>query len=362
MSAVSDSRIRLRYTLKRADFSLDVDARIPASGITGLFGRSGAGKTTLLRLIAGLDSPDEGMLEIDGDTLQDSEERLSTAVHRRRIGYVFQEPRLFPHLDVRGNLLYGYRRASGKRGFEFDTVVELLDLSSLLTRRTAGLSGGEAQRVAIARALLCSPRLVLMDEPVVALDATRKAEVMPFILKAAETLDVPILYVSHNIDEICQLCDQLLVIDGGQSIAVGELQEVLVRTDIPVLAGDEAGAVIVAGVREYDADYGLSKLITSAGPMWVRGEYARDSRVRVRLRANDVSICRQAPTDTSILNTLPARVVRIRPETKSSVLVHLQAADEQLLARITRKSSDELRLDTNDEVIAQIKSVSVRSI
>ena len=362
MNSVPESRIRLSYKLKRDEFSLDVDTSLPADGITGVFGRSGAGKTTLLRLIAGLETPDEGMLEIGGDTLQDSEERSSTAVHHRRIGYVFQEPRLFPHLDVRGNLQYGYKRARSRRGFEFDTVVDLLDLSSLLPRRTTKLSGGEAQRVAIARALLCSPRLLLMDEPVVALDASRKADVLPFILKAAQTLDVPMLYVSHNIDEICQLCDQLLVIDAGQSIATGALQDVLVRTDLPVLAGEEAGAVIVARVREYDANYGLSRLITSAGPMWVRGEYVPDTEVRVRLRANDVSICRQAPTDTSILNTLPARVIRIKPETKATVLVHLQAADDQVIARITRKSSEELKLDADDEVIAQIKSVSVRNV
>lgn len=362
MTTVAESKVRIAYKLRRGAFSLEVDANLPASGITGIFGRSGAGKTTLLRLIAGLDAPDEGLLEIGSETLQDSEERMSTAVHRRRIGYVFQEPRLFPHLDVRGNLQYGYRRATGKRGFDFDAVIELLDLQSLLSRRTHGLSGGEAQRVAIARALLCSPRLLLMDEPVVALDASRKAEVLPFILKAAETLGVPMLYVSHNIDEICQLCDQLLVIDEGLSIASGELQEVLVRTDIPVLAGEEAGAMLVATVRDFDTNYGLSKLITSAGPMWVRGEYAPDTQVRVRLRANDVSLCRQTPSDTSILNTLPARIIRIKPESTSSVLVHLQAADDQIVARITRKSAVELKLDADDEVIAQIKSVSVRNV
>lgn len=362
MSVIPENKIRFAYKLQRAPFALDVDASLPATGITGVFGRSGAGKTTLLRLIAGLDTPDEGRLEIAGDTVQDSDERISTAVHRRRIGYVFQEPRLFPHLDVHGNLQYGHKRARGRRGFEFDAVIELLDLAALLPRRTAGLSGGEAQRVAIARALLCAPRILLMDEPVVALDASRKSEVLAFIQRAAETLDVPILYVSHNIDEICQLCDQLLIIDDGQSIAAGELQEVLVRTDIPVLAGDEAGAVIIAEVRQFDADYGLSRLITSAGPMFVRGEYSPGAQVRVRLRANDVSLCRQAPTDTSILNTLPARIVRIKPETKSSVLVHLQAGDDQIVARITRKSSDDLKLDADDEVIAQIKSVSVRNV
>lgn len=362
MSSMPENRIRLRYKLARGDFSLDVEAGLPAMGITGVFGRSGAGKTTLLRLIAGLEKPDLGVLQIGSETLEDSDERRSIAVHRRRIGYVFQEPRLFPHLDVRGNLQYGYKRASGKRGIDFDAVVELLDLSSLMRRRTTGLSGGESQRVAIARALLSSPRLLLMDEPVVALDAARKAEVLPFILQAAQALDVPILYVSHNIDEICQLCDQLLIIDEGQSIVAGELQEVLVRTDIPVLAGEEAGAVVIATVREFDANYGLSRLITSAGPMWVRGEYAPDSKVRVRLRANDVSVCRQAPTDTSILNMLPARVIRIKPESVSSVLVHLQAAEDQVVARITRKSCDELGLEAGDEVIAQIKSVSVRHL
>lgn len=362
MNTVSDNKIRLRYKLDREDFALDIDASIASSGITGMFGRSGAGKTTLLRLIAGLDTPDAGFLTIGNDTLQDSKDGVSTAVHRRKIAYVFQEPRLFPHLDVRGNLQYGYQRARGKRGFDFDAVVNLLDLSSLLERRTGRLSGGEAQRVAIGRALLCSPRLVLMDEPVASLDASRKAEVLPFILKTNMTFNVPILYVSHNIDEICQLCDQLVILDNGQSIVAGELQDVLMRTDIPVLAGDEAGAVIIATVRSHDADYGLSTLITSAGPMWVRGEYGLESKVRLRLRANDVSVCRDTPIDTSILNTLPARVIRIQPETRSTVLVHLQAAEEQLLARITRKSCDDLKIEPDDAVIAQVKSVSVRSI
>ncbi|MDP6675547.1 MAG: molybdenum ABC transporter ATP-binding protein, partial [Gammaproteobacteria bacterium] len=208
--------VTLRYLLNRADFSLDVDLSIPLRGITGIFGESGSGKTALLRCIAGLEKPAIGQLAINGDTWQDTLQKLSRAVHERQIGYVFQEPRLFDHLDVSSNLEYGRsRRHDEKNSIELGQIIDLLGLNGLLQRRTDELSGGEAQRVAIARALLCAPRLVLMDEPLAALDRARKEEILPFLDRLHTELSVPILYVSHSIEEVCRLCDHLIIIDQG---------------------------------------------------------------------------------------------------------------------------------------------------
>ncbi|NNC77563.1 MAG: molybdenum ABC transporter ATP-binding protein [Woeseiaceae bacterium] len=347
--------------MHRDAFSMDMDATLPARGITGIFGRSGAGKTMLLRCIAGLEKANEARFVIDNETWADTEERVRLPAHRRNIGYVFQEPRLFPHLNVRRNLLYGRKRTKARHDVSFDQVVEVLGLSSLLARRTDKLSGGEAQRVAIGRALLRSPRLMLMDEPVAALDAARKSEVLPFVASVQQHFGIPILYVSHNIDEISQICDQLMIIDGGCVAASGTLQDVLLRTDIPVLADEEAGAVIFGSARSYDEKYGLTTVITTAGPMWIAGQYEPESKLRLRLRANDVSLCLVTPADTSILNTLPAKVVRIQEEANVTVLVHVQAGEERIVARITRRSADELKLEAGSDVVAQIKSVLVRS-
>lgn len=351
----------MHYGLQRGDFALDVEADLSMRGITGIFGPSGAGKTSLLRCIAGLEKPAVGKLVVDGDTWQDSDAGLDRATHQREIGYVFQEPRLFPHLDIRDNLNFGRKRSGDKRGFEFDQVVELLGLGSLLHRRTQTISGGEAQRVAIGRALLRSPRVILMDEPVVALDAARREEVLPFIDRLHANLNVPVLYVSHNIDEICLLCDQLLIVDDGHALVHGQLQDVLTRTDLPVLAGDEAGSVVSATCKSYDDDYALTEVAVSAGSLWVPGRFDASRKLRLRLRANDISLVRERPRQSSILNLLPATVDHIQQETESSVLVHLIAGEDRILSRITRRSAADLALDSGDEVIAQIKSVSVRT-
>jgi len=214
-----DNGIRLRVGWQRDGFGLDVDLELALRGITGIFGPSGAGKSTLLRCLAGLERPDCAEFRVDDRVLDDSEHGVRTAVHERRIGYVFQEPRLFGHLDVGGNLDYSLKRRAGDSGPARDEVVELLHLAPLLDRRTATLSGGEAQRVAIGRALLSAPRLLLMDEPVSALDVERRNDVLPFVERVHAEFDVPILYVSHNIDEIALLCDQLVVMQDGRVVA-----------------------------------------------------------------------------------------------------------------------------------------------
>lgn len=355
---VADDTMRIRYELARPSFRLDVDARLPLTGITGIFGPSGAGKTTLLRCIAGLEQDATGTLVVQGEVWQDPD--TCRPVHEREVGYVFQEPRLFSHLSVRRNLEYALKRARSGNGEDLGRVVSLLDLGPLLHRMPANLSGGEAQRVAIGRALLRSPKIILMDEPVAALDAERRSDVLPFIQTLQQSLGVPILFVSHNIDEICSLCDQLLVIDEGCSLAHGPLQEVLMRTDLPVLRGEEAGSVLDAMTVAYDTRYGLTEVSVSAGTLWVPGRYDLSSSLRLRLRANDISLCRDTPRQTSILNTLPAVIRKIQDESDYSVLIHLDVADDRLLARITRRSAAELALASGDKITLQIKSVSVR--
>ena len=354
--------ILLRYSLARSQFDLNVDVEVPTRGITGIFGESGAGKTSLLRCIAGLEKPATGKLVVAGDVWQDTDTNSARAVHEREIGYVFQEPRLFGHLDVRSNLLYGRRRAaSNGREVEFDRVIDMLGLDAMLDRSPAELSGGEAQRVAIGRALLRAPHVVLMDEPLASLDAARKDEILPFLDRLHAELSIPILYVSHNIEEVCRLCDHLLVIDGGRIVASGDLQKVLVRMDIPLLSGVEAGAVIVGEVVDYDPDYDLTTIGFSGGDLRVPGRHGDAGLpLRLRIRANDISLCREKPEQTTILNVLGATIEAMQEADGPSRLLRLRVGDELLLARVTRRSCDELDLQTGDTVQTQVKAVAVR--
>ena len=358
-----NATVSFHYVFRRTEFSLDVDLKIPMQGITGIFGESGSGKTTLLRCIAGLEQPATGQLSINGDVWQDTTQQMSRAIHKRQIGYVFQEPRLFGHLTVRRNLEYGQRRRHNlKDGIEFDQIVELLGLERLIDRTPDELSGGEAQRVAIARALLSAPRLILMDEPLAALDRARKDEILPFLDRLHTQLSLPILYVSHNIDEVCRLCDHLVVMDRGRILAAGEIQSVLVDLDLPLLGGDEAGSVVSGTVESYDADYDLTRLKFSGGSLLIPGRFGDvQSALRLRVRANDVSLCRNRPDDSSILNIVPITVDEIHIGQGPYALVRLRAGQDFLMARLTRRSCDELRLKLGDQLLAQIKSVAVRS-
>ena len=359
MNAVAD--IELRYGLQRGEFSFDVDLELPLRGITGVFGQSGAGKTTLLRCIAGLEQPQIAKLVVAGDVWQDSAAGVRPAVHERDIGYVFQEPRLFGHLDVRGNIEYGRRRRGPDGAPDIDRVIDLLGIGGLLDRRPDQLSGGEAQRVAIARALLCAPRFVLMDEPLASLDAARKEEILPYLDRLHVDSDVPIVYVSHNIGEICRLCDHLVIVDNGRVVGNGELQSVLVRTDLPILTGEEAGSVIHGTVSDYDRDDGLTKLSYSGGDLWVPGEYgSTGTAVRLRVRANDISLCRNRPVQSSIINVVPCVIESIQEDAAPSVLARVALGQDRVLARVTRRSVRQLELKEGDELFAQIKSVAVR--
>ena len=356
------STIHVRYSLQRPEFALDVNLDLPLHGISGVFGASGAGKTSLLRCIAGLERPAAGKLVVAGDVWQDDESNSWRAVHERDIGYVFQEPRLFAHLDVRGNIEYGLRRREHNGAPDIDRVIELLGIEQLLGRKTDELSGGESQRVAIARALLCAPRFVLMDEPLASLDQARKEEILPFLDRLHADQAVPIIYVSHNIDEVSRLCDHLVVMDEGRVVASGELQSVLVRADLPTLAGEKAGSVIHGTVDVYDENDNLTQLRCSGGYLWVPGNVGQKGAiVRLRIRASDVSLCRTRPDNSTILNIVPVTIDAIESDNSPSAFVRLAIGEDLIIARVTRRSIRELELRAGDEVFAQIKSVAVRA-
>ena len=354
--------LQVRYRLQRVRFALDTALTLPMRGIIALFGASGAGKTTLLRCIAGLEPPDEGKLIVGDDTWQDSAAGINRAVHERRVGYVFQEPRLFTHLDVQRNLEYGQRRAGrNDRGLNLDHVVELLGLNRLLGRSPQQLSGGEAQRVAIGRALLSAPRLVLMDEPLASLDVARKEEILPFLDRMHAELSIPILYVSHNLDEVCRLCDHLVVMEDGSVAVDGNLQAVLAEARAPQLSGEQAGVVIIGNVASYDRDYDLTRVTFAGGELLVSGQHGvTESTLRLRVRANDVSLCREKPEQTTILNVLAVTIDAIQEPQGASQLVRLDAGGIHLLARVTRRSCEQLELRPGDALYAQIKAVAVR--
>lgn len=332
--------IHLRHKLSKRDFVLDVDIQVPDSGITGVFGESGSGKTTLLRCIAGL------------------EQEGGIPAHKRNIGYVFQEPGLFPHLTVRGNIEYGARRAAAQR-IDRESVVDMLGIGDLLERKPDSLSGGESQRVAIAAALLRSPDLVLMDEPLASLDRKRKDELLPYFDRLHDELSVPVIYVSHDIEEISRLCDHLVLLDNGRVAASGDLLDVVSRVDVPVLSGRNAGVVLWA--TPVDHEDGLTKFNFGDGDIWVAGRFeATGTPLRLRIAANDVSIARDRPTSTTILNILCATVEEVHCVDTATALVRLGAGNQGLLARVTNRSVRRLGLKPGDQVFAQVKSVTVR--
>lgn len=356
------SQIRAHFKLQLESFVLDATFSAPAAGVTALFGPSGSGKTTLLRCIAGLERA-AGSLQVDGETWQD--ENTFVATHKRPLGYVFQEASLFPHLSVRANLEYGFRRiAPAERKVQPDQVVEWLGLSRLIERNDpAQLSGGERQRVAIGRALLTSPRILLMDEPLSALDTASKQDILPYLERLHRELKMPVLYVSHALDEVARLADHLVLLEQGRVIASGSLHETLARLDLPTAHFDDAGAVIEATVTQQDEKYQLTRVDFAGSHLWV-GKLGQPSgtRVRARVLARDVSIATQAPQGSSINNILNARIEEIRDEGADKVIVRMMVGESHmLLSRITRRSCDMLRLTVGMDVYAQVKSVALMS-
>jgi molybdate transport system ATP-binding protein len=353
--------LRVRLALDRGAFRLDVDLDLPQRGITALFGHSGSGKTTILRAIAGLERSPGGYVALGSEVWQDDARGLFVPVHARALGYVFQEASLFPHLSVRANLEFGRKRVPAHaRRFALEPVAALLGIEGLLDRRPDGLSGGERQRVAIARALLASPRLLLMDEPLAALDLRRKQEILPYLERMHEELAVPIVYVSHAPDEVARLADHLVLLDDGKAVASGPLTDTLARVDLPPAFADDAGVVLETTLAGHEED-ALSRLEFAGGMLLVgRRREAVGTRLRCRIHARDVSLALERPHGSSIVNRLPAVVTAVAAtDTPGHVLVQLRIGDSPLLARITARSRRELDIAPGQQLWAQIKGVAL---
>jgi molybdate transport system ATP-binding protein len=352
--------------------SIDIERRLgnfhlrakfgSTAGVTALFGRSGSGKSTLVNVIAGLLRPDRGRVEINGEPLFDSERGVDIPTSKRRIGYVFQEGRLFPHLTVRQNLAYGrFFTSARERYVGLDQVIELLGLEHLLERRPAALSGGEKQRVAIGRALLASPRVLLMDEPLASLDIHRKSEILQYIESLHSEVKIPIVYVSHAIEEVVRLAETMVLLSEGKVLAAGKLEDIMSRLDLrPMVGRYEAGAVIDTRVTAYDERYELTTLSFNGGELSVANLDALvGERVRVRIRARDVALALHPPIGVSMLNVLCGRLIEISREEGPVADVRVQVGDACLVARLTRRSIHQLGLEPGQEVYALIKAVAL---
>jgi molybdate transport system ATP-binding protein len=350
--------LRLKFNLTRADFALNVDLQLPGRGVTALFGPSGCGKTTLLRCIAGLERA-SGSLMVNEHLWQDATHFVPT--HQRAIGYVFQEASLFPHLSVRGNLQYGMKRASSNGNAAIGPIIDLLGIRALLDRKPDGLSGGERQRVAIARALAVDPKLLLMDEPLAALDVKRKQEILPYLDRLQATLEIPILYVTHSPDEVVRLAHHLVVMDAGSVVASGELADTLSQLDLPVKLGQEAGVVIESVVGSIESQWHLTRMDFDGGSVWIRDPgLVLGANARVRILASDISLAREQPGKSSIQNVLQGQIDAMRDdEHPGLVLVRVKVGGTALLARVTKRAVSELALKPGDTVWTQVKSVAL---
>ena len=348
--------VRIQRSL--GGFLLDAAFDAP-DGVTVLFGRSGSGKTSVVQSIAGLVRPERGRIAVGGRVLFDARDGVNVPVHKRRLGYVFQDSRLFPHLSVRDNLCYSFR-VSGAGAKDPTEVAALLGISHLLDRRTHALSGGEAQRVAIGRALLSEPEMLLMDEPLASLDGQRKAEILPYLESLRRETGLPILYVTHNMAEVARLATHIVLIDDGRIVRSGAPDEVLTDPDMVRMLGiRDAGAVLEATVAARPAD-GLSELAISGGRLYLPAvEAPVGAQVRVRILAQDVILARDRPEGLSALNILPVRVLTVRRGEGPGVIVQLQAGNDRLLARVTRRSADALGLAEGACCVAVMKSVAV---
>lgn len=352
--------IEARFRIERAGFTLDVDVTLPGHGIAALFGPSGAGKTTLLRCIAGLDRACEGRLSVDGEVWQDETRFIPT--HRRALGYVFQEANLFPHLTVRGNLEFGWRRVEPRRRqASFDHVVALLDLDRHLDALPDTLSGGERQRVAIGRALLASPRLLLMDEPLASLDAARKLEILPFIERLRDEFAIPIIYVSHSMEEIARLAATVVRLETGRVAAIGAPADVLLQTPSPTAGRFEAVSMITGHVARHLPEFGVTVLAHPAGEIVVPGRIAATEKpVGVAIRATNVTIAMARTRNISVRTLLAARVLRVESGDGAFARVTLElTGGDRLLAYVTRLAVADLGLDAGDEVFALVKAVAI---
>ena len=353
--------ISAQLKLKRPDFTLDVDLQLPGHGVTALFGPSGCGKTTCLRSLAGLERA-QGHVTVNQSVWQDDASRQWLPTHRRALGYVFQEASLFPHLSVQRNIDYGLKRTpAARRKVSQECAVELLGIGHLMDRMPATLSGGERQRVAIARALATSPEVLLMDEPLAALDAQRKAEVLPYLDQLQRHLHIPVIYVSHSLDEVARLAQHMVLLDAGRVLAQGTVTELLSHLDMPLAHGDIASSVVHATVQSHDAADHLSTLAFDGGQLQLVMARPREvgSQVQLRVQARDVSLSLGRTEGSSILNILPAQVLDLREDGPGQVMVSLQAGNTRLLTRITQHSARALQLQAGKQLFAQIKGMAL---
>jgi molybdate transport system ATP-binding protein len=351
----------IEITHRLGTFELDVAFR-SGPGLTALFGPSGAGKTSVINIIAGLVRPQRARVAVDDAVLVDTDRRVFVPKHKRRIGYVFQEARLFPHLSVRHNLLFGrwFASRAGRRESR-ERIISLLGIEHLLDRRPSRLSGGEKQRVAIGRALLASPRLLLMDEPLASLDAQRKDEILPYVERLRDETRIPIIYVSHSLDEVARLATTMVLMSGGRVDAVGSVTEILSRLDLQAHTDSfEAGAVLETTVAGHDRRFGLTNLACAAGEITVPIlDLAEGAAVRVRIRARDVIVAVSRPSGLSALNVLAGRVAEIGADGASMRDIRIELPGGSLLARLTNRSLSELGLAPGRHVFAIIKSIAI---
>ena len=347
------------FKLDWPGFTLDVDIKLPGRGVTALFGHSGSGKTTLLRCIAGLESPAHGRLVFKGRTWQDDSTWLPT--HQRPIGYVFQEASLFPHLSVLGNLQYGQKRSGSAARVGLEQAIELLGIGHLLERKPETLSGGERQRVGIARALAVGPEILLMDEPLAALDLKRKQEILPYLERLHDELAIPVIYVSHSPDEVARLADHIVAMDGGRVVAHGPLVSTLARLDLPIRLGEDVGVVLDATVGEIDSAWHLARVDFPGGCLWTRDRGLPAGKgVRVRVLARDVSLALNEPGMSSIQNCLEGCVESMAADDHPGLLlVRVQVGASLLVARLTRRSANQLCIAPGLPVRVQVKSVAL---
>lgn len=351
--------IEARFRLDWPGFSLDVDLELPSHGITALFGHSGSGKTSLLRCLAGLERPSHGRLAFKGKIWQDENTWLAT--YQRPIGYVFQEASLFAHLNVLDNLLFGLKRNPSAKRAGLEQAIELLGIKHLLDRKPETLSGGERQRVAIARALAVGPEILLMDEPLAALDLKRKQEILPYLERLHDELAIPIIYVSHAPDEVARLADHLVVMESGRVVAHGPLGDMLARLDLPIRLGEDVGVVLEATVAAVDAEWHLARVDFPGGSLWTRDRGLPTGKpVRVRVLARDVSLAVLKPVPSSIQNVLDGTVDSIGDdEHPGLLLVRVQIGASRLVARLTRRSAAQLGIAPGLALTVQIKSVAL---
>jgi molybdate transport system ATP-binding protein len=347
---------------RRPGFSLEATFAAPTPGIIALFGRSGSGKTTLINVISGLSVADAGDIRLDDEVLTDTRAGVAVPVERRRIGYVFQDARLFPHLNVAGNLRYGEKRSRAPQIIGFEEVVALLGLGQLLRRRPRELSGGERQRVALGRALLSQPRLLLLDEPLASIDVARREEVLPYLEALRDQLAVPMVYVSHQFEEVLRLATHVVLLEAGKVQAQGPVNEVSLRPELQSIVGpDLVGAVLEGVVVRLDSDTGSADLAVGRGTLHISlRDVPVGSRVRLQLLARDVILATQPVQGLSVRNALASTVTAISNDDYGAVLVRLDVGGETVLARITQNAQRALNLRPGDAVWTLVKAVSTR--